>query len=487
MAEQRSRTQDEPGGSARPAVYWQGGDPRWQPRDIAPLTTVERADVCVVGGGFTGLWTALWIKRLEPDADVVLIEREYCGAGASGRNGGWVNGWDDALPKLISRFGRDAGLWLLEASRRGVDDIRDTVRDGDIDCDLSFDGGLTVALSPAQVDGILESALLARELGRDDLIRVLDKDEAVEMSGSPAATAGALILQAGSVQPALLAQGLRRLAVVAGVRVYEATPMVAVRRTLPALVETPSGAVVAGRVVLASGSRLALISELRRTIFIIPSHVVATASSPDALDRLGWATGRPFSDGRTAVHYGQRTADHRLVFGRGGGRLGYGGRVIARHFHDEREIESVVADMRDLLPATRHLPVQWRWGGPVERTQHGLPWVGTLGRHHNIHYGVGYSGNGVAPSNLIGRTLASVTLGRKDDYSQSPLVSEPPTYLPPEPIRSAGARAVRSAIERCEALEDEGRRPDPVSRALRRCLNVSMPRGVTVWRRDDMD
>ncbi len=487
MADQLSSTQEGHGGAARAAVYWQGGDPRWQTGDIVPLTTAERADVCIVGGGFTGLWAALSIKRLAPGTDVVLVEREYCGAGASGRNGGWVNGWDDILPKLVARFGKDAALWLVDASRRSLDDIRDTVRDGDIDCDLLFEGGLTVALSPAQVDGILEAALLARELGRDDLLRILGKDEAVAMSGSPLAEAGALILRAGSVQPALLAQGLRRLALAAGVRIYEATPMVGLQRTLPAVVKTPSGSVSADQVVLASGARLARIPELRRTVFIIPSHVVATASSQDALDRLGWPAGRPFSDGRTAVHYAQRTSDDRVVFGRGGGRLGYGGHVIPAHYHDAGEIADIVADMRAMLPATRDLAIEWRWGGPLERTQHGIPWVGVLGKYRNVHYGLGYSGNGVSASNLIGRTLASVVLGLGDDYAQSPLVSEPPTYLPPEPIRSAGARAVRSAIERCEVLEDQGRRPDPVSRALRRCLTISMPKGVTLWRRDEMD
>ena len=486
MADQWSTAQEALGG-AQAAVYWQGGDPRWQPGDLVPLTTTERADVCIVGGGFTGLWTALSIKRLAPEADVVAVEREYCGAGASGRNGGWVNGWDDALPKLVSHFGRDAALWLLDVSQRSLDDIRDTVRDGDIDCDLSFAGGLVVALSPAQVDGVLEAAVLAKELGRDGLFRVLGRDEAVDLSGAPTAEAGVVIAQAGSVQPALLVQGLRRLAVAAGVRVYEATPMVGLQRTLPAVVTTPSGSVTADKVILASGVRLSAIAELRRTVFIIPSHVVATAGSPDALDRLGWATGRPFGDGRTAVHYAQRTADDRVVFGRGGGRLGYGGRVIAAHYQDAREIAEIVGDMHDMLPATRGLAVEWRWGGPMERTQHGIPWVGTLGKYRNIHYGMGYAGNGVTSSNLIGRTLASLSLGLQDDYAQSPLVSEPPTYLPPEPFRSAGARAVRSAIERCEVLEDEGRKPDPVSRALRRCLNVSTPKGVTLWRRDRMD
>lgn len=471
----------------RAAVYWQGGDPRWQPGGVTPLTSTERADVCVVGGGFTGLWTAIWAKRLAPEIDVVLVEREYCGAGASGRNGGWVNGWDDALPRLVAHFGRDDALSLRDLSQRGLDDIRDTVRDEAIDCDLAFEGGLVVALSPAQVDGVLAPAVLARELGREDLFRVLDKEEAVELSGARAAEAGVVIAQAGRVQPALLVQGLRRLAVAAGVRIYEATPMVGLERALPAVVATPSGSVTADKVVLASGVRLSAVAELRRTVFIIPSHVVATASAPDVMDRLGWARGRPFADGRVAVHYAQRTADDRLVFGRGGGRLGYGGRVIAAHFHDAREIEEIVTDMHAMLPATLDLAVEWRWGGPMERTQHGIPWVGTLGRYGNIHYAMGYAGNGVTSSNLIGRTLASLALGRDDEHARSPLVSAPPSYLPPEPLRSVGARLVRSAIERCEVLEDRGRRPDPVSRALRRCLSVSLPKGVTLWRRDRAD
>ena len=459
----------------RAAVYWQGSDERWQPRDLTPLTTTVRTDVCIVGGGFTGLWAALSIKRLAAETDVVLIEREYCGAGASGRNGGWVNGWEDALPSLLARFGAETALWLLDASRRSVDDLVDTVRDGDIDCDLSLEGGLIVAASPAQVGAVQESASVARSLGRPDLWRLLSKDEARSMWGSPATEAGALIVHAGSVQPALLTQGLRRLAIEAGVRVFEATPMLSLDRTQPAVVKTPSGAVVADKVVLAAGSWLALVPELRRTIFVIPSHVLATAPSPACADGLGWVKGRPFADGRTAVHYGQRTRDDRIVFGRGGGRLGFGGRIIPDHYHDSDEIDEIVADMHALLPSTRDVAVEWRWGGPVDRTQHGLPWVGTLGPYANVHYGVGYSGNGVAPSNLIGRTLASVALGLGDEYATSPLVSEPPSYLPPEPFLSIGAMTVRSAIERCESLEDQGQKPDPVSGLLRHGLDFSMP------------
>ena len=472
-----------PGGSAglapeaQAAVYWMGGDPRWQPAGgEGALTRTVQADVCIVGGGFSGLWAAYWIKRLAPDAKVVLLEREFCGSGASGRNGGWVNGWEDSIGTLVSRFGTESAKWLLEASIAGTDAMRAVVTDGGIDCDLAFEGALIAALSSAQLDGLHGLPEAAAAIGRDDLIRVLSAEEAQEACGSPRAVGGLLLTKAGSVQPALFVQGLRRLAIEAGVRVYEASPMTDLQRSRPAVIETPAGSVVADQVVLTCGPWLAGLRELRRTLFIIPSHVVASAPATAALDALGWRHGRPFADSRTSVHYGQRTGDDRLVFGRGGGQLGYAGRIIPAHFHDPAEISEIVADLHELLPGAAGLPIEWAWGGPVERTQHGSPWVGSLGSHGNIHYGTGYSGNGVCPTQVIGRTLASVALGLDDEYASSPLVSEPPSYLPPEPARSLGARAVRAAINRCENQADQGRQPDRVSRLVSRGLDFSMPK-----------
>jgi glycine/D-amino acid oxidase-like deaminating enzyme len=462
-------------------VYWCGGDERWTPpADVTPLTEALRADLCIVGGGFTGLWTALHVKRLEPDTEVMLVEQTVCGLGASGRNGGWVNGWEDRLPSFVARFGTDPARWLVEQSLEGVRDIERTVAEGDLVCDLTMHGGLEIALSEAQLARFEHDNAERERHGTSHFVTILDADAARAACGSPRALGGVLLKNAGSVQPALLACGLRRLAVAAGVKVFEASPMTRLRRSAPAVVETPAGCVTAEKVVLAGGAWMAQVSELRRTVFVIPAHIVATAPSPALLDQMGWLRGRPFSDGRTAVHYGQRTAGDRLVFGRGGGQLGYAGRVIPGHDHDRQNAESVIADLRTLFPATRDLALEWRWGGPVERTQHGFPWVGTLGTTRNIHYGLGYGGNGVAPSNLIGRTLASVALERDDDHARSPLVSEPPSYLPPEPFRFIGARAMRSAIERYEILEDEGKKPDPVSGFLRRGLGLTVPKGIEV-------
>ena len=410
----------------------------------------------------------------------MLLEQTYCGHGPSGRNGGWLNAWDDILPTLIRQFGQGDALALLDLSHQSLSDMTQVVGEGAIDCDLMLEGGLIVAASEAQLQEVLGTAASLEAAGRADLVGVLSAEEARRMSGMSEAFGGYLLRHAGSVQPALLAQGLRRLAVAAGVRVFESSPMMKLHREAPAVVDTPAGSVVADKVILACGSWLARVSELRRTLFIIPTHVIATEPREADLDALGWMRGRPFADARTAVHYGQRTADHRMVFGRGGGRLGFAGHIIPEHFHDPRETREIAADLGRMMPAMKSARIDWAWGGPIDRTQHGTPWVGSIGRHGNIHYAVGYGGNGVVPSHVIGRTLASVTLGVDDDYSRSPLVSEPPSYLPLEPVRSVGAHLVRGAVIRCEEREDAGRAADPVSTALRRALNLSMPKGVQV-------
>ncbi|MEE4276519.1 MAG: FAD-dependent oxidoreductase, partial [Thermoleophilia bacterium] len=360
-----------------------------------------------MGGGFTGLWSALSLKKLAGELDVVLLEETYCGHGASGRNGGWLNAWDDILPTLTGLYGSSDALAVLDLSHQSLSDMTQVVSDGAIECDLAMGGGLIVATSEAQLGEVVETVAGMEAAGRGSLVRLLSAEEASQMSGVSEACGGYLLEHAGSVQPALLAQGLRRLAVAAGVQVFEASPMVKLHRDAPAVVDTPAGSVVADQVILACGSWLARASELRRTLFIIPTHVIATEPCEADLDALGWTHGRPFADARTAVHYAQRTADHRLVFGRGGGRLGFAGRIIPEHFQDRRETGEIAADLQRMLPRLKSARVDWAWGGPIDRSQHGMPWVGGIGRHRTIHYGVGYAGNGVVPSHVIGRTLAS--------------------------------------------------------------------------------
>lgn len=250
--------------------------------------------------------------------------------------------------------------------------------------------------------------------------------------------------------------------------------MISLERSDPAIVHTSAGYIEADQVVLATNVWSARIRELRRAVFIVGTQIVLTEPLGELLDRP-WANGLLFGDARMFVHYAQVTTDGRIAFGRGGGAISAGGRVIPKHFVDPETSAKVAEDFRVWFPELAKVRLTHTWGGPVDRAPGHLPFIGVLGDHENIHYGLGYSGNGVAPSNLIGRILARRALGIEDRLSTSALVSGPPGYLPPEPFRFAGAALVRDAIQRSEYRQEAGRSEGAVGRVARRLASFSIP------------
>jgi glycine/D-amino acid oxidase-like deaminating enzyme len=441
----------------------------------APLTSSRSADVCIVGGGFTGLWTALEIKQQNPAVSVVLLEATTCGAGASGRNGGWATGWFDELPELIEHFGVQQALWLAEESSQAVARIGQTAEEFGFDAHVRQSGALWTATSPSQLGSWDRAVEACARYGRPEMLELLTGDEVRRRTGSPLPLAAARHTDAASVHPYRLVQGLLKAVLSLGVEVYEATPMQGFTRGTPVTVQTPMAVVEAAQVVLATGVWAAALPELRRAIVPAASHVIAT--EPLAAKDLGeWADGSLFGDARLQVHYAQVTRDGRIVFGKGGGAVGAFGRVVPAHYWDEDSVRRVHADFVTHFPHLAGARITHSWGGAVDRAPHHMPFVGTVDGAGNIHYGVGYSGNGVAPSALIGRILGRRAVGVVDDYTACALVSGPPAYLPPDPIRYVGGRMVQAGIGRAEAAEAAGRRPDPISALLRRLLWTTTPR-----------
>jgi glycine/D-amino acid oxidase-like deaminating enzyme len=205
----------------------------------------------------------------------------------------------------------------------------------------------------------------------------------------------------------------------------------------------------------------------------VASHIVATEPIPDRIARLGWTGGELLGDPRVLVHYSQVSPDGRIVFGRGGGTFGTAGRVTGRHFADPAASEEVEAGLRRWFPDLRDVAVTHRWGGPVDHTPGHLPWVAQIA--DAVHYAAGFSGNGVAPSALLGRILARRALRIDDELTRCGLVGDPPGLMPPEPLRTAGGRLVRSAVRRAEAAEEAGRAPDPLTDRLRRLVWFTVP------------
>jgi glycine/D-amino acid oxidase-like deaminating enzyme len=430
-----------------------------------PLDSAVSADVCVVGGGYTGLWTALRVLELEPAARVVLVEAERCGFAASGRNGGFALSWWPKLPTLVKRVGAEEAVRLARASAGAVGEIGSFCSREGVDAHFRRGGWLWTAGSDAQL-GAWDDALTACARAGVEAFEPLGADALLARTGSGVHRAGVFESGAATVQPALLARGLRRVAIERGVRVHERSPMVALDRDA-GVVRTPRGSVRAGAVVLAANAWLAGVRELRRSIAVVSSDVVASEPIADALGASGWTGGEAISDSRMMVRYLRTTADGRVVLGRGGGALAYGARGLSG-FHDppSSRLDPVAAELPRLVPAARGARVTHGWGGAVDRSVDGLPFFGRLPVRARVVYGAGYSGNGVGPSFVGGRVLASLALGREDEWSGCGLARGVPARFPPDPVRFLGGLAVRRAVGRKERLETDGGSAGPVVRGL---------------------
>ncbi len=478
----RSRDPADPLDGVRPGgrrSYWLREALAIEPPELSseavapPLTGTTRADIVILGGGYTGLWTALRLTELAPGARIVVIESDICGGGASGRNGGFVTGWWDELPGLISRFGVDA-VRTARALDEAVEQIGTWTAANGIDAWYTPAGFLSVSAAPAQDDAWIEATDACARLGFAERWQALSADEVAARVRSPVIRGGAFMRGAATIQPAALARGLRRVALERGVVIHEHTR---VERFVgdaggSAVVSTSStrgpGMVIAEQVVVALNAWAAAWPQFGRRLVTWSSYIVLTEPIPDRLAEIGWTGGEGIADSRFTLHYARTTPDGRIALGGGGGRAGYGGRIGQVFTHDAGSARRAADGLRRWFPSLADVRIEDAWGGPIDITDDHRPYFGTLpgGR---VHFGLGYSGNGVAPAVLGGRILAALAAGRKDDESASlPIVGATPRAFPPEPFRYIGARTFREAILRRELADEAGRRPNRIALAISR-------------------
>ena len=428
------------------------------------LRSAHRADVCIIGGGFTGLWTALEIKRIDPSLDVVVVEADVCGSGASGRNGGFAMTFWHHFIGLERACGAEEALRLARASDAAVAEIGEFCDQHGIRAHYRRAGWLWTAINQAQL-GAWDSTIAAIERRGEQPFERLDPDEVAARSGSRTHLAGVFEPGSATVQPALLVRGLLHVARTRGVQVFERSPVIALERAGPLVARTARGQVTAERVVVAMGAWAAQLRELRRAFVVVSSDIVITDPIPDDLERIGWRGGVSISDSRLMVHYYRTTDDGRIAFGQGGGRLAYGARIGSSFTGRSPIADQVAHALRATYPPLAGVPITASWTGPIDRTVDGLPFFFSAGRP-DLVCGAGYSGNGVGPSLIGGRILASLALGLDDDWARCGLVRRPPPGMPAEPLRYVGGRIVRGAVARKERAQDDGRRPARIDRAL---------------------
>jgi glycine/D-amino acid oxidase-like deaminating enzyme len=426
-----------------------------------PLDGDRRCDVCIVGGGFTGLWTALAIRDLEPSAEIVVVEAAVCGAGASGRNGGFAMTMWSKFGSLKKLGPTDEAVWLSRQAAESVSAIGRFCDEHGIDAAYRRNGWVWAATSAAQL-GAWDSTMAAlRAAGVGEALEPLEPAAVARLAGSDVHIAAVFDPDVAHLQPAMLARGLARVAEARGITIHEGTPMTALGRGPAPTVATPRGTVHARSVVLALNAWAARLPEIRRSLVVTSSDIVATP--PIGRD---WESGPCVSDSRRLVNYYRPTRDGRLVFGKGGGSLALAGRVGAAFEGGSRRADVVLAHLHRNYPQLAAVEAAESWRGPIDYALDGLPFLHRLPTSPEVIVAAGFSGNGVGPSHTAGRALASMALRRDDEWARTLLARPPAGRLPPEPLTWIGGQVVKRAIRRREDAEDRGRRTDFITRRV---------------------
>lgn len=440
---------------------------------LTPTTLDEdtTADVAILGGGMTGLWTAYRITEADPRASVVILEAELCGSAASGRNGGQIHSWYESLEQLTTVTGSPE--WALRFAQQSADaitEIADMQDSGVLDAGLRLDGWIWTASASAQEEAF-DPVLRSCEAAGVSPYRRVDADEIAERTGSRVPYMGIVEERAGTLQPARLCRELRRILINRGVRIYEQSPVTTLTTGDVVTLTTPRARVTAARLLLATNAWAAALPQIARYLYNVESQVLVTEPVPERLDALGWTSGAAICDSQRQVLYYQRTSDGRVQFGRGSGVVVYADRIGARQNYDAGQTPRLLAEFHRIYPTLADVPVARAWTGVVDCNASHLPLCGRLRGASNVVYAVGWNGSGLAQIPAVSHLLASELLDLQDQWWKNPLMDSPRRRaVPPEPLRYVGAQLVRSAVCHVTDREIRGERPGIVSRSLSRLV-----------------
>ncbi|MFM2069922.1 MAG: hypothetical protein RLZZ623_185 [Actinomycetota bacterium] len=421
-------------------------------------STVE-ADVAIIGAGYTGLWTAYYLRRRDPTLRIAIVEAEFAGYGASGRNGGWCSA---LLPMgfdaMAASHGRDGAARMQRAMNDTVDEVGAVAAREGIDCHYAKGGTFRAARNPAHVGRLQHEVEEFHSYGfDDDDLRWMGKTEARSIVAATHVEGGIYTPHCAAIHPARLARGLARVVEAAGVQIFERSRVTAFE---PHLVTTEHGAVRAEYVIRATEGFTPTLPGLRRAIAPIYSLMIATEPLPASFwESVGWSRRETFSDARRLVIYGQRTADDRIAFGGRGAPYHFGSSVKPEYDRNTRVHNDIHATLKEIFPQLADAAITHRWGGPV-----GAPrdWYCSVGvdRSTGLGWAGGYVGDGVATTNLAGRTLCDLITGETSDLTSLPWVDHRSRKWEPEPLRWMGINSMVRLPIGADAYEHKHQRPE---------------------------
>lgn len=423
-----------------------GGTP-YQPNSA--LERDIRADVAIVGGGYTGLSTAYYLRRFDPSLRVVVLESDFVGYGASGRNGGCLKTQLGlGLSSLVRRLGLEGARVAHGFMVRAVDHVGELVKEHGIDCEHEDIGLLMVACNPAEVRRVEAEMRLAHQVGMEE-VRWLDAEELRSEVNSPLFLAG-VEERCGVLNPLKFVRGMKDMAESAGAEIYEDSPVEALHTQPRLRLETPLGSVAAGKVVLATNAFSGRIRQLRgKALPLFVYSVMTEPLSEEQLAGIGWRRHHWIVDARRIPFSYRLTLDNRLRVGTGDIAYFYGGGLDHdQHPPTRRLLEKRIAEV---FPSLASVPTAHHWGGPVSFPLDFFPAIGYLGKDRRVIYSLGYMGWGVSLATIAGQILRDLVREERSELTELPFVNRRVIPLPPEPLRFAFVQAVRAAMRADDA------------------------------------
>ncbi len=421
----------------------------------------READVCIVGAGYTGLWTAYYLKRADPSLRITVLEARFAGFGASGRNGGWLSGLAPGdRHRMAGRYGRDRVLAWQQALNDAIDEVIAVTKREGIDADVVKGGTLEIARNPAQAARLAAATAEERSWGVD--VTDLTKDQAAERIRFDGVVSAYHNPACARIQPARLARGLAETVERHGVTVYEDTPVTEIHSGRAV---TARGTVRAPIVLRATEGFTPALPGLRRAWLPMNSSMIATEPIPAALwDEIGWRGCETVGDSAHGFFYAQRTVDDRIAIGGRSVPYRYASRTDVDGQVPARTIRLLTGVLHSILPQVRDVPVAHGWCGVLAVPRDWQAGV-VFDRAGGLGWAGGYVGHGVTATNLAGRTLADLVLARDTPLTALPWVGHRSRNWEPEPLRWLGVRGLYSAYKLADRHEADGRsRTSPIAR-----------------------
>ncbi len=430
-------------------------------KDRQSLNTDLQCDVAIIGGGYSGLWTAYYLKRLVPDCRIVIFESNQIGFGASGRNGGWCSGFlPVTLGELEKTHGRSAAIEMYTESFRTLDEIESVITDLRIDCDYHRGGTINGATNLVQKSRVDAEVSEMRRFGfGEDHYRTLTAEELASRLNVSRIITASYTPHCAVVHPAKLIHGLASAVESLGVEIYENTNIAEYSERL---VKTKDQKCSANIVIRATEGFTSRLKNHRRTLAPLYSYMVATEPlNPRQLSSLGWHNRETYHDARNMIIYAQLTKDNRIAFGGRGAPYHFASRVKPEYDTHTEIHDKIIRSMRDVFPVSQELEITHRWGGPLGVPRNWKPSVnfdpitglGSLG---------GYVGDGVAASNLAARTLAHLIVNDKHPLTALPWVNQPSRKWEIEPLRFIGINGLLKISESMDNYEAKNDKPDKI-------------------------